>query len=109
MINPATRMVNMVKSPAMPTSPLRRISIPLLVAAAIASLYAAASWPNQFVYDDHEVIENQFPIRHLNDLGRIFSEPHYLNFPYYRPLTRLSFAMQAGGVAGPNPRAVHIF
>src|SRR5580704_17582551 len=108
MINPATRMVNMVKSPAMPTCPLRRISIPLLVAAAIASLYAAASWSNQFVYDDHEVIENQYPIRHLNDLGRIFREPHYLNFPYYRPLTRSTFALQMTEW-GRNPRAYHLF
>jgi tetratricopeptide (TPR) repeat protein len=101
-------MVNMVKSPAMPTCPLRRISIPLLVAAAIASLYAAASWSNQFVYDDHEVIENQYPIRHLNDLGRIFREPHYLNFPYYRPLTRSTFALQMTEW-GRNPRAYHLF
>ena len=47
----------------MPISPLRRISFPVLAAAAIAALYAAASWSNQFVYDDHEVIENQYPIR----------------------------------------------
>ncbi len=92
----------------MPPTPLRRISIPLLVAAAIASLYAAASWSNQFVYDDHEVIENQYPIRHLNDLGRIFREPHYLNFPYYRPLTRSTFALQMSEW-GRNPRAYHLF
>ena len=78
------------------------------MAAAIASLYAAASWSNQFVYDDHEVIENQYPIRHLNDLGRIFREPHYLNFPYYRPLTRSTFALQMSEW-GRNPRAYHLF
>jgi tetratricopeptide (TPR) repeat protein len=97
-----------VKSPAMPISPLRRIFFPLLAAAAIASLYATASWSNQFVYDDHEVIENQYPIRHLNDLGRIFREPHYLNFPYYRPLTRSTFALQMSEW-GRNPRAYHLF
>jgi tetratricopeptide (TPR) repeat protein len=92
----------------MPTSPPRRIWIPLLAAAVIVMLYAAASWSNQFVYDDHEVIENQYPIGHLSDLGRIFREPHYLNFPYYRPLTRSTFALQMSGW-GRNPRAYHLF
>ena len=92
----------------MPTSSLHRISLPLLVAAAIASFYAAASWSNEFVYDDHEVIENQYPIRHLNDLARIFREPHYLNFPYYRPLTRSTFALQMSAW-GRNPRPYHLF
>lgn len=98
-------------SPGIPGAGVKRVAIfaPVLAAVCVAAIYAAVSWPNQFVYDDHEVIENQFPIRHLNDLGRIFSEPHYLNFPYYRPLTRLSFAMQIGNAAGPNPRVFHIF
>jgi tetratricopeptide (TPR) repeat protein len=92
----------------MPISPPRRFLLPVFVAMVVAGIYAAASWPNQFVYDDHEVIEKQFPIRHLNDLGRIFSEPHYLNFPYYRPLTRTTIALQRSGW-GINPRAYHLF
>jgi hypothetical protein len=79
-----------------------------LAAALVAGLYAAGSWSNQFVYDDHEVIENQYPIRHLNDLGRIFAEPHYLNFPYYRPITRATFAVQRT-FSGLDPRAYHLF
>jgi len=91
----------------MQTGRSRRI-LPLLTAALVTALYAAASWSNQFIYDDHEVIEKQFPIRHLNDLVRIFREPHYLNFPYYRPLTRTTFALQMN-LWGQNPRAYHLF
>jgi tetratricopeptide (TPR) repeat protein len=94
-------------NPPMQTGRLRRI-LPLLTAALVTTLYASASWSNQFIYDDHEVIEKQFPIRHLNDLGRIFREPHYLNFPYYRPLTRTTFAVQMS-LWGQNPRAYHLF
>ena len=94
-------------NPPMQTGRLRRI-LPLLTAALISALYAAAAWSNQFIYDDHEVIEKQFPIRHLNDFVRIFREPHYLNFPYYRPLTRTTFALQMN-LWGQNPRAYHLF
>lgn len=86
----------------------RDLLLPLLAAVLITAIYAAASWSNQFIYDDHEVIEKQFPIRHLNDLGRIFREPHYLNFPYYRPLTRTTFALQMS-IWGQNPRPYHLF
>ncbi|MGA3068516.1 MAG: hypothetical protein ABSF29_16870, partial [Tepidisphaeraceae bacterium] len=92
----------------MPVARFRGILAPLLVAGIISGVYAIAAWSNQFVYDDHEVIENQYPIRHLNDLGRIFAEPHYLNFPYYRPVTRATFALQMS-VWGRNPLAYHLF
>ncbi len=91
----------------MQTGRTRRI-LPLCISALITVFYAKASWPNQFIYDDHEVIEKQFPIRHLNDLLRIFREPHYLNFPYYRPLTRTTFAIQMN-LWGQNPRPYHLF
>jgi hypothetical protein len=78
-----------------------------LAAVLVAGLYAVGSWSNQFVYDDHEVIENQYPIHRLNDLGRIFSEPHYLNFPYYRPITRATFALQRS-FWGLDPRPYHL-
>lgn len=81
---------------------------PILVAIAIAAIYASASWSNSFIYDDHEVIEQQFPILHWNDLGRIFKEPHYLNFPYYRPVTRTTFAIQKR-IWGDEPRPYHLF
>jgi tetratricopeptide (TPR) repeat protein len=70
--------------------------------------YAAASWSNQFIYDDHEVIENQFPLHHAGDVEEIFRTPHYLNFPYYRPLTRLTFAVQKT-IWGDWPRPYHLF
>ena len=80
----------------------------LLAAMAISAIYIAGSWPNQFVYDDHEVIENQYPVRHVADLAQIFREPHYLDFPYYRPITRSTFAIQKT-IWGNRPRPYHIF
>jgi tetratricopeptide (TPR) repeat protein len=74
----------------------------------VAGIYAAGFWSNQFVYDDHEVIENQYPIHNFHDLAEIFREPHYLNFPYYRPITRATFALQKT-IFGDNPRPYHLF
>jgi cytochrome c-type biogenesis protein CcmH/NrfG len=81
---------------------------PVLAAVAVATFYAAASWNNQFIYDDHEVIEKQYPIHRLGDLLEIFREPHYLNYPYYRPITRCTFALQKS-IWGDRPRAYHLF
>ena len=71
-------------------------------------MYAAASWHNQFIYDDHEVIEKQYPIHGPADLVEIFREPHYLNYPYYRPITRTTFALQKT-IWGDRPRPYHLF
>jgi tetratricopeptide (TPR) repeat protein len=79
-----------------------------LGALLVASLYAAESWNNRFVYDDHEVIENQYPLHTWQDLRDIFSQPHYLNFPYYRPFTRTTFAAQKT-LSGSRPRPYHLF
>jgi tetratricopeptide (TPR) repeat protein len=87
---------------------IMRIVAPILTAIVIAAVYACGSWSNGFVYDDHEVLEKQYPIQHLNDLGRIFREPHYLNFPYYRPVTRTTFAIQKR-IWGDDPRPYHLF
>ncbi len=80
---------------------------PLLAMLLVAGIYAAASWNNQFVYDDHEVIENLSPPQNLHDLAALFARPHYLNYIYYRPLTRITFALQRLG--GLNPRPYHLF
>jgi len=71
-------------------------------------MYATAAWHNQFIYDDHEVIEKQYPIHGVADLLEIFREPHYLNYPYYRPITRSSFALQKA-IWGDRPRPYHLF
>jgi tetratricopeptide (TPR) repeat protein len=92
----------------MPIRLPRRLFLPVLMAALVFALYAVSSWSNRFVYDDHEVIENQFPIHRAGDLARIFREPHYLNFPYYRPITRATFALQKSFV-DLDPRPYHVF
>jgi tetratricopeptide (TPR) repeat protein len=81
---------------------------PVLAAVAVAGIYAAASWSNQFIYDDHEVIEKQYSIHRPADLVEIFREPHYLNYPYYRPITRTTFALQKT-IWGDRPRPYHLF
>jgi protein O-mannosyl-transferase len=91
-----------------PTKPWpHRLALALCALAACA-LYLSASWNNAFVYDDHEVIQDQFPLHDLKDIAEIFAEPHYLNFPYYRPITRLTFAIQKN-LSGDSPRPYHLF
>ncbi len=80
----------------------------IIAATLVAALYAFGSWSNQFVYDDHEVIENQYAIRSFADLAQIFREPHYLDFPYYRPITRSTFALQKM-IWGNSPLPYHLF
>jgi tetratricopeptide (TPR) repeat protein len=98
-------------SPIFPSSagdPVFKRCAPLLAALFVTTLYACSSWSNKFVYDDHEVIENLFPIHQFSDLEEIFRQPHYLNFPYYRPITRGTFALQKS-IWGNNPRPYHLF
>ena len=49
---------------------------------------------NDFIYDDHEVILAQPVLRGPADLARVFTEPHYIGLPYYRPITRASLLLQ---------------
>jgi tetratricopeptide (TPR) repeat protein len=69
-------------------------------AVALAALVLATYLPdvrNGFVYDDHEVVLQQAPLRSAGDLLRIFAEPHGLplsQLPYYRPIPRASLLLQ---------------
>lgn len=80
--------------------------LPGLLVAIVAAVYAAGVG-NGFVYDDHEVILAQEPLRSGRDALRVFAEPHGLplsQLPYYRAVTRLSLLVQKtwhGDVAGP--------
>jgi tetratricopeptide (TPR) repeat protein len=67
-----------------------------LLALVVAAAYAP-SLGNGFVYDDHEVILEQRPLRSAQELARVFAEPHGLplsGLPYYRPLVRASILVQ---------------
>ena len=76
---------------------------PLLLFGLVAAVYAT-SVANAFVYDDHEVILQQHPVRSVADLARIFAEPHGLplsGLPYYRPTTRSTLLLQKALHEGP--------
>jgi hypothetical protein len=70
----------------------------LLLFAGVVALHCVAL-PNGFVYDDHEVVLQQAPVRSVADVARIFVEPHGLpqsQLPYYRPIPRATLLIQKG-------------
>ncbi len=72
----------------------------------IALLYAP-SLANDFVYDDHEVIEVQPRPTGIADLARVFAEPHFRGLPYYRPVVRASLLVQKA-LHGDRPALFHL-
>lgn len=74
----------------------RRLS--LLLAAFVLAVYLP-DLRNGFVYDDHEVVLQQSPVRTPAEIARVFAEPHGLpqsQLPYYRPITRATLLLQKG-------------
>ncbi len=63
---------------------------------------------NGFIYDDAEVILAHPAPQSLADCVRIFSEPHFLHLPYYRPVTRLTLLGQKA-FFGDDPAPYHWF
>ncbi len=77
-----------------------------VLVVGIALLYAP-SLANDFVYDDHEVIEVQPRPAGIADLARVFAEPHFRGLPYYRPVVRASLLAQKA-VHGDRPALFHL-
>ncbi|MGE5549976.1 MAG: tetratricopeptide repeat protein [Bacteroidota bacterium] len=75
-----------------------------VLVASVYSLWAG----NEFIYDDHNMVNNQTGLYSLSDLGRVFSEPHDPVLPYYRPVTRTTFLLQKAW-HGDNPLPFHLF
>jgi tetratricopeptide (TPR) repeat protein len=72
--------------------------VSLLLAALVLAVYLP-DLRNGFVYDDHEVVLQQAPIRTPAEIARVFAEPHGLpqsQLPYYRPITRATLLLQKG-------------
>lgn len=82
--------------------------------AALLSLFFAAvacysvAVPNELIYDDHEVIQNNPAPRDLGAVAQLFQERHFPNLPYYRPLTRTSLLLQKS-FSGEDPAPFHLF
>ena len=96
------------KGPAQSNPRCREPIIITAMALAVTILYAASSWNNDFVFDDHIVIEELPAKLSAHDVAGFFGQPHYLNFLYYRPITRASLAIQRA-IWGIEPRAFHLF
>ena len=91
------------RHPAAATSPARSDARSARrLAIGLAALVFAVYLPdvrNGFVYDDHEVVLEQAPVRTVAELARIFAEPHGLpqsQLPYYRPITRATLLLEKG-------------
>jgi tetratricopeptide (TPR) repeat protein len=91
----------------MPAPVGSRAAAAMLLAGVV--VVHAAALPNGFVYDDHEVVLQQQPVRSFADAARLFAEPHGLpqsQLPYYRPVARLSLLAQKG-LHGDRPALFH--
>jgi len=88
-------------------SPWRAAVRPLALALFVAALYAPAL-RHGFVYDDRILIVEAPGPRGASDVARVFSERHWWNLPYYRPVSRLTMVLQKG-LHGNAPAPFHAF
>ncbi len=79
----------------------------LLLFVVVGGVYLFAV-RNEFLYDDHEVIQNHPGPRSLSEVARIFREPHFPNLPYYRPITRTTLLLQKT-IWGDDTTPFHVF
>lgn len=61
---------------------------------AATALFAAASWNNEFIYDDRVLILEQPRPESIVQVFEVFGERHWYNLPYYRPLPRFTMVAQ---------------
>ena len=85
----------------------RRIVVPALLCGMV-TLFYLPSISNDFIYDDHTLILLERRPQHLGDLWRVFTERHWPNLPYYRPVARLTIVVQKM-LHGDDARPYHAF
>jgi tetratricopeptide (TPR) repeat protein len=81
--------------------------VPILLFIIVVGVYAP-SVRNGFVYDDIVLIVNQPPPSSAADIARVFTERHWWNLPYYRPIARLTMVLQKWA-HGNEPGGYHVF
>jgi tetratricopeptide (TPR) repeat protein len=81
--------------------------VPIVLFIIVVGVYAP-SVRNDFVYDDIVLIVNQAPPRSAADIARVFTERHWGNLPYYRPIARLTMVLQKWA-HGNEPGGYHVF
>ncbi len=74
--------------------PERRTTLAGVAVFCLSVLFYGCLVDRGFVYDDFIVIKKERPLAGAADVARIFREQHYEFRPYYRPVTRLTFAAQ---------------
>jgi tetratricopeptide (TPR) repeat protein len=81
----------------------RRAFLPAVLFVLVVALYAP-SMSNDFLYDDNELILQQVTPRSVGDMVKLFTERHWHNLPYYRPVAWFTMVGQKflhGNHAGP--------
>ncbi len=94
------------RKPSYATGLLPRLGGALALFLFIVTIYSV-SLGNEFVYDDHNIINKQSPLTSLSDVARVFAEPHDPILPYYRPVARMTFLLQKT-MHGDNPGPFHL-
>ena len=79
----------------------------ILLFVLVVAVYAP-SVRHAFIYDDIVLIVNQPPPRSVADVARVFTERHWGNLPYYRPVARLTMVLQKWA-HGNEPGGYHLF
>lgn len=77
-----------------------------LFAATVAVYSPSVAF--DFVYDDTQVVALARAPKSFADVVRIFTERHFYNLPYYRPVTRSTLLMQKS-LWGGRPAPFHLF
>lgn len=88
------------------SDPGRDRLLAVLLGLAVGLVYLP-SLSNEFLYDDHEVIEVQPRPGSIAEVARVFAEPHFRGLPYYRPVVRASLLGQKA-VHGDVPALFHV-
>lgn len=79
----------------------------LTLVALVTTLYLP-SMANGFVFDDHLLILQQRRPESVGDLFEVFTERHWPDLPYYRPVARFTMVAQKM-LHGNNPAPYHAF
>jgi len=83
-----------------------RAAFPVLLFVLVVAVYTRSSG-NEFIYDDHRLIVEQPAVDSWSDVLQVFSQRHWYNLPYYRPVARLTMVVQKR-MHGDQPGPYHL-
>jgi hypothetical protein len=75
--------------------------------ALVLAVYAPAT-RGSFIYDDQRLVVQEIVPASAGDFARAFTERHWHNLPYYRPITRITTLVQKA-LHGNDPAPFHRF